>query len=224
MKNHLLAVLAAALMFAGCKRNAYDDGDGDLSYMRADFTEAHTVAQKQMDYAVTDEGDKVVFSHRYTCEWAAKADSTYRTLVYYNKADEAQTVDVVTVSNVPVLRFSTNPSDNRTALKRMDPVVFESVWMSSNRKWLNLGFAIKTGQADKQDSRQLLGCFCDKVEDLESGGKEYHLSLYHAQNNVPEYYSSRMFASIPLSGLNTGDRIVSSIMSYDGLVTKEFEL
>ena len=33
-----------------------------------------------------------------------------------------------------------------------------------------------------------------------------------------------MFASIPLSGLNTGDRIVISIMSYDGLVTKEFEL
>lgn len=225
MKHHLVILLATALMLAtGCKHNSYDSGDGELSYMRADFTEAHTVASKQMDYAVTDEGDKVVFAHRYGCDWATKADSTYRSLVYYNKVDGMNEVSVVTITNVPVLHFKTEAKDNKPENKRMDPVVFESAWLSKNRKWINIGFAIKTGQADTPDSKQVIGCFCDEVKTLSDGTKEYHLSLYHNQNNVPEYYSSRMFASIPTDGMSQGDKIIVNIMGYNGLVTKEFTL
>lgn len=224
MKHHLVILLAAAAVATGCKHNSYDSGDGELSYMRADFTEAHTVAPKQLDYAVTDEGDKVVFASRYGCDWASKTDTTYRALVYYNKVDGANEASVVAVSSVPVLRFSTAAKDNPTESKCMDPVVFESAWLSKNGKWLNIGFAIKTGKADTNDVTQRLGCFCDEVKTLENGSKEYHLSLYHAQNGVPEYYSSRLFASIPTEGMSAGDKIVLQIMSYNGLVKKEFSL
>lgn len=222
MKHHLALLIATALTLASCKHNSYDSGDGELSYMRADFTEAHTVMSKQLDNAVTDDGDKVVFSHLYSCEWASKADSTYRALVYYNKVDGLNEVSVVAVSNIPVLRFSTKPEDNLPENKKTDPVAFESAWLSKNKKWLNIGFALKTGQADKQDSKQLLGCYCDEVKTLDNGCKEYHLSLYHAQNGVPEYYSSRMFASIPTEGLSQGDKIIININDYKGVVTKEF--
>lgn len=224
MKHHLIILLAATLAATGCKHNSYDSGDGELSYMRADFTEAHTIASKQLDYAMTDEGEKVVFASRYGCEWATKVDTTYRALIYYNKVDGSNEASVVAVSNVPVLRFSTAASDNAIQNKRMDPVVFESAWLSKNGKWLNIGFAIKTGKADTPDETQRIGCFCDEVKTLENGSKKYHLSLYHAQNSVPEYYSSRMFASIPTEGMNEGDKIELQIMSYNGMITKEFSV
>ena len=40
--RRLLLVLSLAVLFAACENDAYDAGDGALSYMRADFVEAVT--------------------------------------------------------------------------------------------------------------------------------------------------------------------------------------
>ena len=39
--KHLLSLFTIIILTA-CTTSTYDDGDGDLSYLRADFVEAHT--------------------------------------------------------------------------------------------------------------------------------------------------------------------------------------
>jgi len=39
---------------------------------------------------------------------------------------------------------------------------------------------------------------------------------------VPEYYSTNVYLSIPVAGINTGDKIVVNINDYKEMVTKEF--
>lgn len=214
-----LILVSALLALASCKKESYDSGDGELSYMRADFVEAHTRAVRQMDYAITDDGDRVMFSSDIYCGWAQKEDSLYRALLYYKRADGESQSDPVAVSRVPVLTFGM-PSD--TVRVVTDPVTFESAWLSSNGKYLNVGFALKTGVPDSGDSKQIIGVVCESIDTLASGNMVYHLTFYHDQNDVPEYYSSRSFASIPTQGMRSGDNIVLSLNSYDGLIEKRF--
>lgn len=218
MKKHLIIVFAALTLVA-CKKESYDSGDGELSYMRADFGEVHTQTAKILDYAITDDGEKVAFVSKMSCPWALKGDSLYRALFYYKRVDDAHGTEPIAVSQVPVLRFN-EPSD--TAKLVTDPVKFESAWMSSNGKYLNLGFAIMTGKAESNDSKQTIGAVCTAKDGAADGTTTWHITLYHAQNGVPEYYSSRMFASIPTEKTKKGDRIIITVNTYGKPFVKEF--
>lgn len=47
------------------------------------------------------------------------------------------------------------------------------------------------------------------------GTTTQHLTLYHDQGGVPEYYSQRTYVSIPLSDIHA-DFIILTINTYDG--------
>ncbi len=213
--------MAMVLCCASCTTEGYETGDGKLSYLRADFVEVHTKAQKTLDYALTDDGDSLVFEPLVNAEWATTPDSIYRAMLMYNHKGGGKVSDVISVGQVMTLWMTPT---SRVKKVCTDPVKVESMWMSRNGKYLNLGIYVKTGQADGADVRQSVAMLCDTVMTQDNGSKEYRLRLYHDQNGVPEYYSSRVYVSVPTASLRRGDVIKIEANTYDGVLAREFAI
>ena len=97
--------------FSACSNEAYDTGDGSLSYMRADFVEANTDGNANIISATTDEGTVLTLSPSVQADWTTTKDSTYRALLYYNIAkDNSSNTDVehIAISDVLVPRILTD--------------------------------------------------------------------------------------------------------------------
>ena len=141
----------------------------------------------------------------------------YRAILYYN-TNEGETVEPYRVSPVVVLKLR-----NKEEVKDIytDPLIFESAWISKNRKYLNIGLAVKSGTTESQDEqlKQIVGILCDEVTIKGDGTKCYHLILTHNQNGVPEYYTNRAYVSMPLDGVGANDEIELTINTYQGPVT-----
>lgn len=217
-------VLLSFCLFASllsCETDSYESGDGKYSNLRADFADVHTNGNAQFYGFMTDEGDSLTFAEPKTYKWATTADSTYRALVYYNKVEGK--ADVVSVSSVSVPNIY--PIWKLKEMKT-DPVTLESSWLSPNRRYANLGINLMTGTEDGKNDRQVLGMFCDTLLVHGNGHRHLQLSLYHDQNGVPQYYTSRGYVSIPLQKhpyqLGTGDTLSVTVNTYDGPVVKTF--
>ncbi len=220
MKKILLLCLCG--LFFGCTTEEYESGDGELSYLRADFVMAYADANKNISSAVTDEGEQLSWKKNFAPKWAEKADTTYRALLYYNKVEgEVDPVSIVSVS-VPRIRKTSDVKDKVYT----DPVTFESAWKSVNNRFLNLGLQLKTGTPTVIDAKQVIGMLCDTIIQREDGSKDISLRLYHHQNNVPEYYSASLYLSIPFDQLpcdiTRGDVVSITLNTYKGEVRKEF--
>ena len=184
---------------AACESGDYETGDDEYSYMRADFVVARSAEAKSLAHAITDDGDSLVFDDHLACSWATTADSTYRALLYYH-VDKQGSNHVKGISAKQVL------------------------WMSANGKYVNLGLDVKTGKTEDEARKQLLGVVRDTIVALGDGRREHRLRLLHAQNDVPQNYSTKVYVSIPMAGFAPGDVIVIDINTYDGLLTRTFEL
>lgn len=209
--------LFVALLLAGCSVDSYKTGDGGLSYLTVEFGEVKTAEAKTIVGFSSDDGLDVNFSRPYTAEWADKANGTYRALVYYDKVEEGSTF-AHSISQVPVVKPLIT---NRPDTVKTDPLIFESAWKSTNGKYLNLGFYVKTGTADGKINKQLLGVWREKVVEHADGTKDVYLKVMHSQNKAPEFYRTKGYMSIPLDGMQN-DRIFLSVITYDGKVTKTF--
>ena len=209
-------LLAAAMLTAlwSCKEDVYETGDGDLSYLRADFAMAYTDSQAAFFRAETDEGNQLSFSKPYATKWATVADSVYRALVYYNNKVEDGKVEVVVATQV----LTVWPMQ-RERLKKLitDPVHCESAWLSKDAAFLNLGLRLKTGTPDQVDARQSVGVLRDTVVTHPSGHRLHEFTLFHDQNGVPEYYSSQLWVSLRLSDMEKADTVVLHVNTYDGM-------
>ena len=76
-------------------------------------------------------------------------------------------------------------------------------------------FNVKTGKADDEKARQTIGIMSENLPD-----GTLRLTLLHGQENVPQYYSTRIYASIPMQGIS--QRLLLSVNTYDGLVERAF--
>ena len=212
----VMTVIVTLFITGGCEHDFYETGDSGLSYLHTDFVEARTNTATAFFSAHTDDGVRLTLQPALKTLWATKGDTTYRALLYYNKVEDDVT-EPVAISPVAVLRIW-------LALDlppvHTDPVGFESAWISRDRKYLNLGLKLKTGQSSGVRAVQSLGIVCNSVRQQPDGGRTFYLQLYHQQNGVPEYYSTRVFASIPLADLKEKDSIVLDINSYKGKVRK----
>ena len=125
--RRLLLVLSLAVLFAACENDAYDAGDGALSYMRADFVEAVTDASARFVSIVTDDDERFVVSPSFECKWAEKPDTVYRALLYYNKVEAPDgSVSAQPVSMSPVMTPEIRPYDDVEELPATDPVTLVS--------------------------------------------------------------------------------------------------
>lgn len=225
--RRLLFVLSFAVLLAACENDAYDAGDGALSYMRADFVEASTDASARFVSIVTDDDEHLVVSPSFGCKWAETPDTVYRALIYYNKVEASDgTVCARPVAMSPVMTPKIRVSDNVEGLPAADPVTLVSAWRSRNGKYVNLELSVKTGNPDDENIRHVLGLLYEGVAANGSGGRRFNILLTHDRMGMPEYYSVTAFVSIPVSdvpgGLSGGDEIAVRVSTYGGMVTKTF--
>lgn len=210
MRKYLL-LAAALLMLVSCENESYDSGDTRLSYLRADFGMVHVARSGQVDFAVTDDGDRLSFVPEATVSWAGKADSVYRALIYYKKVNEyaqAEAMQQVLVASLY------RAADVRLPLT--DPLVFESAWVGGG--YLNVGFSLKTGE-NGNGKAQSIGFMYDSTIVTPTDTTVY-ITMLHGQNGVPEYYSSRGYVSVSLPA---GSHCVLRVNTYKGWVEKRID-
>ena len=196
-----------------CTQDAYEKGEGEYSLLRGDFAEAIVNSSKQVAKIVTDDGDEMFVTSPYTAKWIAKADTTYRCMLYYNKVEGK--AEVVSMGQVPCA--SIVPLSQYDKELKTDPVKFESTWMSKTGRYLNLSFQLKTGVTDDTAAVQSLAIVSDTLITHPDGKQIRSLILHHDQGNVPQYYSTQVYISIPTNRIDA-DSVRISINSYDGEV------
>ena len=212
MKKFLQLIVIITVL-CSCSKDAYEKGEGKYSLMRGDFAEAIVNSSKQVTSIITDDGDEFILTAPYTAKWVSKADTTYRCMLYYNKmADKAEVLSMGQVPCVGIAPLS--KFDHRLVT---DPVKFESTWMSKSGRYLNLSLLLKTGVTDDSTAVQNLAIVSDTVITHPDNKRIRHLILHHDQANVPEYYSTPVYISIPTQRIDA-DSVRISINSYSGEV------
>ena len=220
--KHIIIFVTALLMLSACKNDSYESGDGQYSYLQADFVEANTSASKELVSARTDDGDMLLFSPHVFKEWASTPDSVYRSLLYYNKVNDDRTTEVYSIVQIPVVKIHKLKGTEEIST---DPLFLKSAWISKNRKYLNLYFGIKTGVEDGNDNIQTLSVVYDPDVNNSNDSRNPYIKVVHKQNGVPEYYTSYGYISVPLNDFALGTTIHLSVNTYDqGWITRDLEI
>ena len=211
-----LALLSSLVLLA-CTQDTYEKGVGKYSLMRGDFAEAVVNGSKQVTKIITDDGDELPLTTPFTAKWVTKADTVYRCMLYYNKVDDK--AEVISMGQVPCADINTLAEFKKPMAT--DPVKFESSWISKTRRYLNLSLLLKTGSTDDTTAVQSLAIVSDTLITHPDNKQTRHLILYHNQGNVPQYYSTQVYVSIPTERIDA-DSVQISINSYDGEVIKKY--
>lgn len=216
-----MLAIAGAMALGSCEQDSYDTGTGDLSLTRGDLLEAHSNHDKAIVSVTTDGDEHLVLDNPYSPKWATTADSTYRVMAYYDKTGEG-VARLVSMRMVPTL-IPVAMAD--IATPKTDPVKFESLWVGDNRKYVNIGFYIMTGtpEGDAQ-AVQTLGVMDEGVTTNNNGTTTARMTIYHDQGGVPEYYSTRYYASVPVATLHDADSLTLVVNSYKGRIVKTCSL
>ena len=217
LSPYLLSLVSCLLL--SCTRDVYEKGDNENSYLRADFVEAFVDNDKLVRRVVTDDDVELKLTASFSADWIQRADTVYRGVMYYNRQDGV--AEVRSLLNVGTLTLRRDTTDGKGW--KTDPVGLETVWVSTNRKYLNLGLVLKMGAMEKDAAPQSIGMMLSRVDTDEEGVRTGHLQLVHSQGDVPEYYSQRVYVSLPLQGL-TVDTLYLTMNTYGGVVRKGFLL
>lgn len=224
IRQHLPTILSnglllAALLLAACETDSYEKGTGRYSLMQADLCELTVDGSQQGTRFVTDEGISYQFDKPYSASWIQTADTTYRTLIYYNKLADGQ-AEAMAVSSIVTLhpiahwRFDKQPQD---------PIGVESAWLSSTGRYLNMGLLMKTGRIDDEELPHNIGLAQDTILTHADQTRTAYYRLLHSQNGIPEYYTNRRYVSILLPA-DRPDTVHLSIETYQGTLERIFPL
>lgn len=140
----VLLLIAGVLLLLSCKNDSYESGDSRYSYLRADFCMMHTSDKGAIDYLLIDGGDTVRIATPVKLNWASKADSLYRALVYYDVITRQMFSATSVLVTQPV-------SKQKAATLSTDAITVESTWEGGG--YFNVAFNVKTGQTDEQQKR-----------------------------------------------------------------------
>lgn len=111
-----------------------------------------------------------------------------------------------------------------SAPPKTDPVSFVALWLSANRKYVNITFDVKTGSSGSDADGQSIGAVLTDMTRNADGTLTAHITFCHDQGNVPQYYSSRQYASLAVAQMQDADSASIVINSYKGKVVKTFSL
>lgn len=221
---HIFCLVCAACVVCGCTQDVYEKGEGRYSLMRADFVEAHANGQKEIYQITTDDGEVLSASEPFTANLVTTADSIYRCILYYNKVGGEQgkfVFEPISIGQIPCPKII--PLSELETEMKTDPVKFESAWMSKSGKYINLSLYLMTGSADDEEAKQTLRVVQDEIVMNPDETNTCHLSFYHDQAGVPEYYSTQVYVSILTSAI-PADSVRIKIPTYKGIVEKAFAL
>lgn len=219
MKKTLVYSAFALLLFSSCEKESYKTGEGTYSLMQADFAELTVNTQKQATAFLTDEGEQYTLTAPATASWIQRPDTSYRAIIYYNKVAEGL-AEKVSLGAMGVLhpiehwRFKEEPQD---------PLGVESVWLTKNGKYINLGLLLKNGRVDDEEGTHAVALARDTILVNPDQTRTAYYRLLHSQGNAPEYYTNRRYISI-LIPQDRPDSVKLSIQTYSGVLKKEFKL
>ena len=135
------------------------------------------------------------------------------------------------LASAPVKVFAVNnvlcPEIKRlqtSAPLKTDPVSFVALWLSANRKYVNITFDVKTGSSGSDADGQSIGAVLTDMTRNADGTLTAHITFCHDQGNVPQYYSSRQYASLAVAQMQDADSASIVINSYKGKVVKTISL
>ena len=217
MRSEIIAIVLFVFVLFSCETDSYEKGEGKYSLMQADLVDLTIDGQLQGVAFVTDDGDAYQLTSPFTAQWIEFADTTYRTILYYNKV-EAGRAEVMGVSPVVTLepfehwRFKEQPQD---------PIGIESAWMAKSGKYLNLGLLMKTGRVGDEELPHDVGVAQDTVLVHPDQKTTAYYRFLHSQNGIPEYYTNRRYVSILLPQQRP-DTIRFCIQTYEGVVWRVF--
>ena len=212
-------LLLTVLLLTACETDSYEKGTGRYSLMQADLCELSVNANKQGTRFTTDEGKGYTLSTPYSASWIETADTTYRSLIYYNQLQDGQAEvisagAIVTLHPIAHWHFSKLPQD---------PIGWESAWLSTSGRYLNLGLLMKTGRIDDQELPHNIGLAQDTVLVNSDQTRTAYYRLLPSQNGIPEYYTNRRYVSILLPA-DRPDTIHLTIQTYNGAQVRTFPL
>lgn len=215
-----LLLAASAILTASCTHDAYETGDGGLSYLRADYADI-TVSGGKVTDIQTDDDVHLLTPQTLTVSDRLPADTMLRRLIHYNMTDASAPVEILSFTPVSILL----PHDKAeiTGVKR-DPVRLTAAWMGRNRRYINLQLGLMVGNTDGSSAPQTVQFLRDSTHTAGRGA--VFLSLYHDQAGMPEYYTEDMHISLPLASLTPdgmrADTVSVTVNTYSGTVTKLF--
>lgn len=111
-----------------------------------------------------------------------------------------------------------------SAPPKTDPVSFVALWLSANRKYVNITFDVKTGSSGSDADGQSIGAVLTDMTHNADGTLTAHITFCHDQGSVPQYYSSRQYASLAVAQMQDADSASIVINSYKGKVVKTISL
>lgn len=206
------------LLMASCTVDPYESGDTTLSYLKAEMVDMHVVG-REIKGVVTDADEKLSVASSYSLPKKMEhADTTYRMMLYYNKEGN-KPVELKSLRQAHVVK----PSDKESALTlNVDPVKLTSAWKAQNGSYINLSLGLMVGNADSDEAVHKVGFVADSVETMPDGSKTYHLTFYHDQGGIPEYYTQMVYLSVPIREYAEGDKICIRLNTYSGWIEKTF--
>lgn len=237
LHNFLTAATTIVVMAVAvsCTSESYTPGDGAYSLLRCDFAEARTNSDGALASFVTDEGRSWTVDGAAKVAWMTTPDSLYRAMVYYDVPAEG--VPEGTVAQPTKLRsvvqvYTLTPRRSyREEEIKTDPLSLDAIWLSENGKYVNLTLTFKTGTTDGESSLQSIGALLRETTVNADGTATADVVLLHDQADVPQYYSARVYASIPTAALTvnggssaTIDSVSIEINTYKGLIKRTVKL
>lgn len=210
--------------FLSCGQDAYEKGQGDYSLLRGDFAEAYVNNKGEVESVTTDDGEVLPLVKTLTAKWITTADTAYRCMLYYNKVKGSggrSLAEVLSIGQVPCPLI--RPLSGFDKAFRADPVKFESAWVSRSGKYLNMSLQLMTGFTEDTTAIQQLAFVSDTLLRNPDKTSTLYIRLFHDQGNVPEYYSTQAYVSIPTKSIDA-DSVRISINTYKGMVEKAFRV
>lgn len=215
----LLALLMTACLFGACETDSYDKGEGKYSLMQADFAELTVNSEKEGTLFLTDEGEQYRFETPVTASWIQRPDTMYRAIVYFNKKDDG-VAQAVAIGQMGVL----HPIEHGQFKEQpQDPLGVESVWLTRNGKYINMGLLLKNGYEEDKEGMHAMALCQDTVLVNADLTRTAYYRLLHSQGDAPEYYTNRRYVSILLPQ-DRPDSVRLSIHTYEGTLEKLFAL
>ena len=194
------------LLLASCNYTDYETGDGELSYMRADYADI-VVEQGRVVSILTDDNVNLTVPESFS--YSEKKDTMLRRLLYYKQGGSGEAIQLVGQKNVNVIIPLMWKGQEGAPT---DPLTLTAVWMSANNHYLNMQVGIKVGSSETEAVQSIM-LRCDSVSTYGSGAM--WLTLCHDQGNMPQYYTRELLFSIPANVLP--DTVNLKVNTYSGV-------
>ena len=221
-KTILRTIILAALtnLMTSCNHESYEEGEGSLSYLYADYADI-TITAGKVTSIITDDNARLPLPQNLAASEQLPPDTMLRRLIHYTMTDKSTAVDIVKLTDVSVLLPH---GKDEIAEMKTDPVRLTAVWMAQNKRYINLNLGLMVGNSDDKSQTQQVQVVSDSIHTQGRGA--VYLTLYHDQAGMPEYYTQEVHISFPLDKLaDTAmqpDTISITINTYQGIVTKMF--